>query len=80
MTIDITKNYIRYRIRNPKLFISGSLRTMDIGKPGYHKMIRGVLKRSNKWATQSIIVEKDVANVSSVKKLTNELKRKARYE
>lgn len=80
MIPEITENYARYRIRNPELFIENSFRTLDIGKPGYHKLIRGKLKSNGKWKTQSIIVEKDVVNVPLVKKMTFSLIKKAKRE
>ena len=53
-----TKNYMRYRIRSPKLFKKTSFRTLDIGRPKKHMLIRGKLKSTGKYATQAVIVEK----------------------
>jgi len=53
-----TKNYVRYRIRNPKLFKKTSFRTLDVGRPGHHQLIRARLKSTGKYATQAVIVEK----------------------
>jgi hypothetical protein len=58
MSIELTKNYERHRIRNPKLFIESSFRTHDIGRKGYSKRISGRLKKSGKWATQSILISR----------------------
>lgn len=60
MPIETTGKYVRIRIRNPRLFIKDSFRTVDIGKPGRHKLIRGRLKSSRNWATQSVLTEKDL--------------------
>lgn len=57
MPIERTKNYTRYRIRNPNLFTKSSFRTLDIGKPKKHLLVRARLKRSGKYATQSVLAE-----------------------
>jgi len=75
---DITKNYIRYRIRDPRRFIKSSFRTLDIGRKGYHKLIRAKLKTTGKFATQSVLVEKKYANKLSVKKQTRKIIKKAK--
>jgi len=53
-----TKGYTRYRIRSPKLFKKTSFRTLDVGRPGHHQLIRARLKSTGKYATQAVIVEK----------------------
>jgi hypothetical protein len=58
----VTKNYKRYRIRNPKLFKKGSFRTLDIGKPKRHLLVRGLLKSTGTWKTQSVLVEKKLSD------------------
>jgi len=55
-----TKNYVRYRIMSPKLFKKSSFRTLDIGRPKKHMLIRGKLKSTGAWKTQAVIVEKGV--------------------
>ena len=57
MPIEKTKNYTRYRIRNPKLFTKSSFRTLDIGKPKKHMLVRARLKGTGKWLTQSVLAE-----------------------
>jgi len=54
----MTKNYVRYRIRSPKLFKKTSFKTLDIGRPKHHQLIRARLKSTGKYATQAVIVEK----------------------
>ena len=66
---DTTKNYVRYRVRDPRMFKEDSFRTLDIGESGKHKLIRGQLKSNNEYKTQSVIVEKKYD-----KKLWNETK------
>lgn len=58
MPIEKTKNYTRYRIRDPKKFVKSSFRTLDIGRPKKHMLVRAKLKKTGKWATQSVMVEK----------------------
>lgn len=55
---DTTARYVRFRVRDPKRFIRGSFRTHDVGRVGSTKRIAGRLRRSGKWATQAIIIEK----------------------
>jgi len=77
---DITEDYVRYRIRNPSLFKPDSFRTLDIGRSGYHKLIRAITKKTNKFKTQSVIVEKDHADEHNVKKETSDIIRRAKAE
>lgn len=67
-----TKNYKRYRVREPEQFKKTSFRTLDIGRPKKHQMVRGKLKRTERWATQAVIVEKPAP-----KKETREIVKKA---
>lgn len=80
MLVDIIRNYKRFRIRNPILFKKDSFRTLDIGRIGFHKLIRGRLRKNNEWKTQSVIVERKYANLPEVKKETNEIIRKVKRE
>ena len=59
MPIEIRGQHLRIRQLDPKLFIEGSFRTHDVGKPGGTKRIVGRLKKTGKWATQSYIFEVD---------------------
>lgn len=68
---DVTRNYIRHRIRDPKLFKKSSFRTLDIGRPKKHMLIRGKLKKTGKYVTQSVIVQRGT-------KLSKDIIRKAR--
>jgi hypothetical protein len=56
--VELTENFARYRIRSPKDFVEGSFRTDDIGRKGHSKRIAGRLKGTNKWATQSILIDR----------------------
>jgi len=58
--VHATKNYKRYRIRDPDEFKKGSFRTLDIGQPKKHQLIRGKLKKTGKWETQAVIAEKGI--------------------
>lgn len=59
MKITETKNYIRLRIMDPKLFKKSSFRTQDVGRKGHMKRITARLKVNNEWETQSWIFNKD---------------------
>lgn len=55
---DTTKNYIRYRVRDPRMFKEDSFITLDIGETGKHQLVRARVKSNNEFKTQSVIVEK----------------------
>lgn len=68
------KKWYTFRVRDPSQFIPRSLRSLDIGYPQRHIMIRGRLKRNMKWATRSLLVEKNYyANSSLEPKLTKKM-------
>lgn len=71
-------NNYRYRIRDPRLFKDDSFKTLDIGEEGNHKLIRGRLKKNNKFKTQSVIVEKEYDK--KLRPETNKIIRKAQRE
>jgi len=50
---------VRYRVRNPDLFVEGSLRTTPIGKEKGVGAIMGKLVDGGKWAIQSLRFDKD---------------------
>ena len=55
--------YIRYRRKDPKLFIKESFRTVPLSHTSYKgkkqgKAIVGKLKSTKKWVIQSILEEK----------------------
>jgi DNA-directed RNA polymerase subunit RPC12/RpoP len=58
---DITENYIRIRIRNPKTIVEGTFRTIVISEPDGIKGIIGRLKKDPDGPThiQSVLFEKD---------------------
>jgi len=70
------KNYIRYRIRSPRVFKKGTFRTLDIGRPRKHMIIRGIRKKTGKWETQSILVEKGTADGMTKKLIERAMQRK----
>lgn len=53
-----TKKHVRFRVEDPKKFKKTSFRIHDIGRPGHTKRIAGRVKKTKKWATQAIILEK----------------------
>jgi len=74
----IEGNLARYRIRDSRMFDENSFRTLDIGEPGKHKLIRGRLKRNRKWKTQSVTVER--SRDRELRKETNEIIARAMKE
>lgn len=56
--VHLTTRFARYRVLSPRLFVTGSLRTQDVGRKGHSKRIAGRLKKSGKWATQSFLVSR----------------------
>lgn len=54
--VHLTKQYARYRLKDPKKF--SAFRIKDVGRIGHTKIIVGKLKRSGKWVTQSILVNR----------------------
>lgn len=61
--IDASPNF-RIRIRHPRRFISGTLRTRDVGRQS--KAILGVLKYGRKFAIQSILLSMQDVSVYRV--------------
>jgi len=59
MKIHRTRAYVRYRIKDPKLFRKGSFRTHDIGRVGHSKRIAGILKSTGEWETQAILISRE---------------------
>lgn len=58
------RKYKRHRKNNPSLFIKNSFRTVPLSHTNYKgklkgKAIVGKLKKTKKWAIQSILEEKD---------------------
>ncbi|MFX1564091.1 MAG: hypothetical protein ACFFDP_12375 [Promethearchaeota archaeon] len=67
-----TEQYERIPVRDKSEFIERSLRTVDIGRPGYSKLIRGRLKTTGKWATATFLISLQVTE-----KTKNNLRRAA---
>ena len=61
------KNYKRHRLKEPTLFVKGSFRTVPLSHTAYKgkkkgKAIVARLKKTEKWAIQSILEEKQEKN------------------
>ena len=54
-----TKNYIRIRILDPKLFKTSSFRTFDVGKRNFSKIINARLKKNNEYRTQAVLISRE---------------------
>lgn len=54
----LTKQYARYRIKNPSDFDKSTLRTQDIGREGHSKRIAGKNKTTGKYETQAILINR----------------------
>jgi len=59
-----TKNWIRYRQKSPSLFIQASFRNVPLSHTDYKGKIKceraivGKLKKTGKWALQSVLKKK----------------------
>jgi len=60
VTAVLTEKYERITVRSPKDFEEGSFRTVDIGAPGYSKLIRGLLKSTREWATVTYLISREI--------------------
>ncbi len=58
--ISLEKNFYRARIEQPSKFKPGSFRTLDVGKKGGIEIVRAKPKNSDKFKTQTILVEKSL--------------------
>jgi hypothetical protein len=68
--VDPRKDYYHIRLRKP---VKGATyRTLDIGKPGRHQLVR--MKHKGTWQTQKVLVQKTLKPTS---KATKEIIRKA---
>ena len=56
----LTEKYERITVRDPKDFIEGSFRTVDIEPPGYSKIIRGQLKATREWANVTYLISREI--------------------
>jgi len=56
----LTEKYERITVRDPKDFIEGSIRTVDIGPPGYSKLIRGRLRKTGEWASVTYLISREI--------------------
>jgi hypothetical protein len=54
----ITKNYVRFRIREPSRFNKSSFRIKNIGRPHHHRLVVGKLKGEKKMTVQAVLVNK----------------------
>lgn len=58
MPIEVTKRFVRVRVRDPKVFKKSTFRTHDIGRKGHSKRIAGIRKKTGKWGTQSFLISR----------------------
>ncbi len=56
MKVDLTKKYARFRQFPPSRF--SKFRTVDIGRKGHTKIIIGKEKKTGKWETQSMLMDR----------------------
>ncbi len=73
---DITENYIRWRIKDPDLFVRNSFRVIDISKKEGIKATVGKLKKDPDGPThvQSYLFDKDKWTVEQAREWVNERK------
>jgi len=60
VTAHLSEKYERITVRSLKDFVDGSFRTVDIGPPGYSKLIRGRLKKTGDWATVTYLISREI--------------------
>lgn len=70
--IEVTENYIRYRVRDPEEFKKDSFRTIDFSKEKGIKAIIGIPKNDDKTEVQAILFDKDKWTEKEVKKWLKE--------
>jgi hypothetical protein len=86
MPVELTKRYLRVRVREPSSFAYGSIRTNDTGRPGHDKRLAGILKKSGKWATQAWLIDraglrkKDPKTVALLRKVSKNLSDRRKLE
>ncbi len=56
----LTEKYERITVRDSKNFVEDSFRTVDIGPPGYSKLIRGRIKKTGEWATVTYLISREI--------------------
>ena len=66
--------YKHIRVKSPKVFKSGSLRTQDIGRKGHSKRVAGKLRTNNRWATQKFMILKEDWGKPSTKRLMSQIR------
>lgn len=73
----ITKNYVRFRIREPSKFNQSSFRIKNIGRPQHHKLVVGKLKGEKKMTTQALLVNRKTykEDKATTRKILAKLKR-----
>lgn len=73
----ITKNYVRFRIREPSRFNKSSFRIKNLGRPQHHKLVVGKLKGEKKMTTQALLVNRKTykEDKATTRKILAKLKR-----
>ena len=56
MTVELTKKYLRIRVKDPKRF--SKIRTDDIGRKGHSLRLAGINKKTGKWETQAWLIDR----------------------
>ncbi len=56
--VEVTKRFVRVRVKHPRLFSPRTFRVHDIGRKGHSKRVAGILRKTGKWATQGYLVSR----------------------
>lgn len=64
MPVEVTKKYVRIRVRDPRVFAKNTFRTHDMGRKGHSRRIAGIRKKTGMWETQAYLILR-----SDIKKL-----------
>src|SRR3990170_1861002 len=79
MPVDVTKNYIRIRIKSPSLFQKDSFRTIDISKSRGIKAVIGKLRGKSTTTVQSYLFDRTKWSVKEAKKWIKDHKSKGEF-
>ncbi len=56
--VEVTKRFVRVRVKHPRLFHPRTFRVHDIGRLGHSKRVAGILRKTGKWSTQGYLVSR----------------------
>jgi hypothetical protein len=78
MTVEVTKRYLRVRVRSKRAFKPTMYRIQDVGRKGHTKRLAGVLKKTGKFATATWLFDindikkRDPKAIATLRKVARE--------